>query len=100
MKIVTLLVRVRPEQVGAVATRLAQIPGVSLHGTTPDGGRLIVMVEDGEGYAVSDSILAVSMAHAVLGTTLAYEYTDEAAAPAELLAAFASSKKQRQETQA
>ena len=101
MKIVTLLVRVRPEQAETIATRLAQIPGVSLHGTTPDGGRLIVMIEDGEGYAVSDSILAVSIEPAVLGTTLAYEYTDDEVTPAELTAAMSSSKKRHvQETQA
>lgn len=93
MKIASLLARVRPEQAAEVAARLAGIPGVSLHGTTPDGGRLVVMVEDGEGYAVTDSIIQVSIAPGVLGTTLAYEYTDEAVTPDELAAAMASSKK-------
>lgn len=92
MRIASLLARVRPEQAASVSDSLAGIPGVSLFGTTPDGGRVIVMVEDGEGYAVSDSILAVSTAPGVLGTTLAYEYSDEATAPADLAAAFARSK--------
>ncbi|MDO6386380.1 MULTISPECIES: chaperone NapD [Uliginosibacterium] len=101
MKIVSLLVRVRPEQAAEVAARLVGIAGVSLHGTTPDGGRLVVMLEDGEGYAVTDSILAVSVASGVLGTTLAYEYTDEEVTPDELAAAMASSKKRHvQEMQA
>lgn len=94
MKIVSLLTRIRPEQAESVATQLATIPGVSLHGTTPDGTRLVVMIEDGEGYAVSDSILAVSNSPEVLGTTLAYEYTDEEVTPAELAAAFSKSGKQ------
>ena len=89
MRIASLLARVRPEQVEIVRDHLARIPGVSLFGTTPDGGRLIVMVEDGEGYAVSDAILAVSIAPGVLGTTLAYEYSDDATDPADLVAAFA-----------
>jgi len=94
MKIASLLARIRPEQAAEISLRLAGIPGVSLHGSTPDGGRLIVMVEDGEGYAVTDAILAVSTAPGVLATTLAYEYSDEAIAPAELAAAFAKSKRE------
>ena len=94
MRIASLLARVRPEHAATVAASLANIPGVSLHGSTPEGGRLVVMVGDGEGYAVTDSILAVSIAPGVLGTTLAYEYTDEATVPADLAAAFARSKKE------
>ncbi|MBK9217781.1 MAG: chaperone NapD [Uliginosibacterium sp.] len=94
MRIASLLARVRPEQAASVAASLADIPGVSLYGTTPEGGRLVVMVEDGEGYAVSDSIVAVSIAPGVLGTTLAYEYSDEATVPSDITAAFARSKKE------
>jgi nitrate reductase NapD len=93
MKIVTLLLQVRPEQVAEVSARLLEIPGLSLHGLTPEGGRLVVMIEDGDGYSVSDSIVAVSICPLVLGTTLAYEYTDEDVTPAELAAALSSSKK-------
>lgn len=98
MKIASLLARVRPEEADAVAAGLARIAGVSVHGLTPDGTRLVVMVEDGEGYAVTDSIIAVSTTPRVLGTTLAYEYTDEETAPAELAAAFARGRAKLEET--
>lgn len=97
MKIASLLARIRPEEADLVAADLARIPGVSLHGVAPDGGRLVVMVEDGEGYAVSDLILAVSITPRVLGTTLAYEYTDEDATLAEINDAFAKSRAKQEE---
>ena len=34
-------------------------------------------VEDGEGYSVMDSILAVNVNKHVLGMTMAYEYTED-----------------------
>ncbi|WP_341648114.1 chaperone NapD [Thauera humireducens] len=40
-------------------------------------GRIVVTVEDGEGWSVTDSILAVNLAPKVQAVTLAYEYTDD-----------------------
>ena len=40
-------------------------------------GKIILTVEDGEGWSVADSIIAVNMAPRIHGVTLAYEYTDE-----------------------
>ena len=77
MKIASLVVRVRPEQIEALGASLAKIPGVEVHGANADLGRLIATVEDGEGYSMADSLLAVSLSDQVLGVTLAYEYTDE-----------------------
>lgn len=98
MLIVSLLVRIRPDEASEVSTALAGIPGVSVHGLTPDGGRLIVMVEDGEHYSVSDSILALSTTPRVLGTTLAYEYTDEAPPQACAHAVFQANRATSEET--
>ena len=39
---------------------------------------MIVLVEDGEGYAVSDSIIGVHQVPYVMSVTLAYEYSDDA----------------------
>lgn len=94
MKVTSLLVRIKPEEREIVSRTLAAIPGVELHGATEDGGRLILTIEDGEGYAVSDSILAVSTAPKVLGVTLAYEYTDEETTAPELAAAFSRSRRE------
>lgn len=77
MKIASLVVRVAPEHIDALKDALLKIPGVELHGASAELGRVIVTVEDGEGYAMTDSLLAVNLAPHVLGVTLAYEYTDE-----------------------
>ena len=77
MKIASLVIRAKPERFPALRETLATIPGVEVHGESSDTGRLVVTVEDGEGWSVTDSILAVSVAPHVLGVTLAYEYTDE-----------------------
>ena len=77
MKIASLVVRVDPEHCSALSAALPAIPGVEVHGATPDNGRLIVTVEDREGYSHMDSILAVNMQKHVLGVTLAYEYTED-----------------------
>lgn len=77
MRIASLVVRAKPEHFPALREILGEIPGVELHGESIENGRLIVTVEDGEGYSITDSILAVSLAEHVLGATLAYEYTDE-----------------------
>ena len=77
MKIASLVVRAMPADFPAVQASLSAIPGVELHGASAESGRIIVTVEDGEGWSVADSILAVNMAPKVHGVTLAYEYTDE-----------------------
>ncbi|HRP75290.1 MAG TPA: chaperone NapD [Rhodocyclaceae bacterium] len=77
MKIASLVVRAKPEDFPELRETLCAIPGVELHGESPQTGRMVVTVEDGEGYAVTDSILAVNLTKHVLGVTLAYEYTDE-----------------------
>lgn len=76
MKIASLVVRVAPEHSAALSAALPAIPGVEVHGAAPDNGRLIVTVEDREGYSHMDSILAVNLHKHVLGVTLAYEYTE------------------------
>jgi len=77
MKIASLVVRVSPAHIDTLKAALVEIPGVEVHGANIEQGRVIVTVEDGEGYAMTDSLLAVNMLRHVLGVTLAYEYTDE-----------------------
>lgn len=76
MKIASLVVRAKAANFPALKAALARIPGVLVQHEAPETGHLIVTVEDGEGYAVSDSIVAVNVAPDVLGVTLAYEYSD------------------------
>ena len=77
MKIASLVVRAMPRDFPEVQEALRRIPGVELHGASAETGKIIVTVEDGEGWSVADSIVAVNMAPKVHGVTLAYEYTDE-----------------------
>ncbi len=79
MKVVSLVLRCKPEDVEEVLAQVAQVPGTQTHGHAD--GRLIVTVEDqtaeGEPCAVMDSVQAIHLIKQVWGVTLAYEYTDE-----------------------
>ncbi len=77
MNIASLVVKAKPEHFPELRKTLRAIPGVELHGESTETGQLIVTVEDGAGYSVTDSILAVNLSKHVLSITLAYEYTDE-----------------------
>jgi nitrate reductase NapD len=77
MKIASLVVRTRPADLGRVKAALAAIAGLEFHGEAADSGMLVLTIEDGEGWSVTDSMLAVSLAPGVQGVTLAYEYSDE-----------------------
>ncbi|TAH44696.1 MAG: nitrate reductase [Betaproteobacteria bacterium] len=77
MKIASLVVRAMPADFPEVKSSLGKIPGCELHGASIETGKIIVTVEDGAGWSVTDSILAVNMTPKVHGVTLAYEYTDE-----------------------
>ncbi len=77
MKIASLVVRVRPGHLPETREALTAIPGVEVHAESAEKGSLIITVEDGEGYEVADSILAVSLADHVLCSSLAYEYSDD-----------------------
>ena len=83
MNIASLVVRAKPEAFDTLKQAFAAIPGVELHGESVEQGRLVVTVEDGEGYSVTDSILAINLQPQVLSLTLAYEYTDEGLEPQE-----------------
>lgn len=77
MKIASLVVRAAPDFLDDLIATLPQIPGVEVHGASHETGRLVVSVEDGDGYSMADSIIAVNISPHVQGVTMAYEYTDE-----------------------
>ncbi len=77
MNIASLVLRAKPADFALLKQQLEATPGAEVHGESIDNGRLIVTVEDGEGHAVTDSILAISLMPQVLSVTVAYEYTDE-----------------------
>ena len=76
MKIVSLVLKLLPEHAEAVKAGVEAVPGASVAVDSGDG-RLIVLIEDGDGYAVSESILQVHRVPHVMSVTLSYEYSDE-----------------------
>jgi nitrate reductase NapD len=85
MKIVSLVLKFLPQHAAEVSAGVEAVPGASVVVDNGDG-RMIVLVEDGDGYAVSDSILQVHRVDHVMSVTLSYEYSDDAHAPEEALA--------------
>lgn len=76
MKIVSLVLKHLPEKVAEVQAAVEAVPGASV--AHDDGaGRMIALIEDGEGYAVSDSIIRIHQVPHVMSVTLAYEYSDQ-----------------------
>jgi periplasmic nitrate reductase NapD len=75
MNIVSLVLRVRPEARAEAEAALIAFPGVECHGMSPDG-KLVVTVEDADGVAMSDTLIAIHRIPQVLAATLAYEHRD------------------------
>lgn len=76
MKIVSLVLKFLPEHATEVRAGVEAVAGASVATDTGDG-KMIVVVEDGEGYSTADSIIKVHQVPHVMSVTLAYEYTDE-----------------------
>lgn len=76
MKIVSLLLSVRPERLHAVREQLSALPGVQVHGEAADS-RLVVSIEDAPGLDLMPQVLVAQGLPGVLSTTLTYEYCDD-----------------------
>ncbi len=77
MKIVSLVLRARADDFDSLKQGALAIPGVEYQAQDVERGVVIVTVEDGPGYALADSMVAVGRLPEVQSLTLAYEYTDE-----------------------
>ncbi|MDR2788535.1 MAG: chaperone NapD [Candidatus Accumulibacter sp.] len=82
MKIVSLVLKFPPCHTFEVGKSVEAVPGASVAADGGDG-RMIVLLEDGPDYAVSDSILQIHQIPQVMSATLAYEYSDETLNPEE-----------------
>ncbi|MDR0633656.1 MAG: chaperone NapD [Azoarcus sp.] len=83
MKIVSLVLKFPPRHAGEVKKAVEAVPGASVAVDSGDG-RMIVLLEDGPGYAVSDAILQVHQVAHLMSVTLSYEYSDETLTPEEV----------------
>ena len=75
MNIVSLVLRIHPETRAEAEAALTAYPGVECHGMSDDG-KLVVTVEDAEGAAMSDTLIAIHRVPQVLAATLAYEHSE------------------------
>jgi len=82
MKILSLLLSVRPERLDALAAELPALPGVRVHQRLP-GSKLVVTLEDTPDSELARTLSTVQTADGVLCATLTYEYCDEALTPEE-----------------
>jgi len=73
MNIVSLVLRIKPETRAEAEAALTAYPGVECHGMSDDG-KLVVTVEDADGAAMSDTLIALHRVPQVLAATLAYEH--------------------------
>ncbi len=65
-----------PNALHGVRTGLAAIPGVEIHADGNDG-RLVLTIEDGEGYALPDVFLKLHQLDGVISASLVYQYCDD-----------------------
>jgi nitrate reductase NapD len=77
VKIVSLVLKFLPRHAAGIRAAVEAAPGASVAVESGDG-RMIVLLEDGPGYAVSDSILQIHQIENILSTVLSFEYSDEA----------------------
>ena len=52
MKIASLVLRALPADFPEIKEALARIPGVEIHGSSDESGRIVVTVEDGDGWSL------------------------------------------------
>ncbi len=76
MNISSVILRARPEKLGGVRSDLAAMPGVEIHADGNDG-RLVLTIEDGEGYAPADIFLKLHQLDGVISASLVYQYCDD-----------------------
>lgn len=85
MSILGAVVRLRPEHLPAIVSRLAGLPGVDL-ALNPGDGRLVLVIEDveasGSVHSAPATLAAIAGWPEVLNTSLVYEYSGPDAPPA------------------
>ena len=73
MNIAGVLLHALPKRIERVRGELADLPGVELHGTTPEG-RLIITVEDHDAMSADRTLVALHQLEGVLSVALVYHH--------------------------
>ena len=74
MNICSVVVHARPERINQVASNLAELPGVEIHGTSEADGKFIVTVEDEGEASAADTMMSFNSVDGVISATLIYHY--------------------------
>jgi nitrate reductase NapD len=70
------IVYAMPGRADSVRVQVGVLPGVQIHGETPDG-RFIVTVEDVPGASVADTVMQLHRLDGVLSAAMVYQYSDD-----------------------
>jgi nitrate reductase NapD len=73
MNICSCVVHARPDQGPQVAARLAELPGVEVHGGV-DQGKLVLTLEDTAEHHAADTLGLLNDVPGVISTVLIYHY--------------------------
>lgn len=76
MNISSVVIRCLPERQSEVCARLAALPGVEVHATSPEG-RVVITLEDTDVCSAADGYVALHEVPGVLCATLVYQYGDD-----------------------
>jgi len=76
MRMISLLLSVRPERIASIRAELDAIPGVRAHDALP-GSKLVVTVEDVPGHEPMAAMQQAQGLPGVLCATLTYEFSDD-----------------------
>ena len=76
MNISSVVISARPDRAAEVRARLAALPGVEIHGESPEG-KLVITLEDTDVCTAADSYVALHEVPGVLCATLVYQYGDD-----------------------
>ena len=82
MNISGVLVRARPDRFPEVISAIEAIQGTQIHSAEAAGGRIVVTLEDGQGYSVEDSMLKIHLVDGISDAALVYHYSDDPVAQA------------------
>lgn len=77
------LVHARPERLDAVCARLAAMPGLDIHATTPEG-RLVVTLDESHDPMKGESLMRLHEIEGVLSASMIYHHYEPDVAEQEI----------------
>lgn len=76
MNISSVILRALPERYPQLLAQLAEVPGLEVHGVSPDG-KLILTLEDTNGNGAADTYVKLHDFEGVLSVSLVYQHSDD-----------------------